>query len=409
MSRMAYIQMPFQAFRGEMLARSICLFGTDSTFGQPVLDSGWWEETTGVTLSQFLKIGFVMSMVGPWFEGSVSRQRLLADDFAPLFKPVDAGLALHVVDSWLASPIDDLVQMSRDNPTDPWIFNPLYERPIVLMDDDAYVVPSPRAVSQRLGPQGLYFLVLEATKTSGSRNEFQRFTSKLGVRFQNYVGKQLSIVRHAKIHPEITYGSSQQTVDHIIETPDVLVLVESKSAAPDRDTRSGIFPQGGDVDRKINYACEQITRTAELIQQGHPDLPPLDGRHLRGLVVTREDYYNLSLPRFRDVINPGPVPTTVVSSQELECVLSTLSDDEACGSSLLGSLASDTNAVKTDLEPLAFETNPMLKEVANQWGVEHGLQPLPSTPTQSATDNPRGSAHRSSESVDRFVGGVWLP
>ena len=41
MSRMAYIQMPFQAFRGEMLARSVCLFGTDSMFGQPVLDTGW--------------------------------------------------------------------------------------------------------------------------------------------------------------------------------------------------------------------------------------------------------------------------------------------------------------------------------------------------------------------------------
>ena len=45
------------------------------------------------------------------------------------------------------------------------------------------------------------------------------------------------------------------------------------------------------MDRKINHACEQITRTAELIQQGHPDLPPLDGspptgtrRHTGGLL-----------------------------------------------------------------------------------------------------------------------------
>ena len=142
-----------------------------------------------------------MSALGPRFKGSIPRQRLLEDDLAPLFKPVDPDLALHVVDSWLASPMDDLVQISRNNPADPWIFNPLYERPIVLMDDDTYVVPSPIAVSQRLAPQGLYFLVLEATKTGGSSNEFQGFTSKLGIRFQNYVGKQLSIIKPCEDSP----------------------------------------------------------------------------------------------------------------------------------------------------------------------------------------------------------------
>ena len=294
---------------------------------------------------------------------------------------------------------------NRPSPGDLWTFNPLYERPIIFMNDDTYVVPSPRTVLHRIAPQGLYFLVLDAMDGDQNPNEFRGFTAKLGLRFQAYVGEQLRLLKHATVHPEITYDSSQQSVDYIIETPDVLVLVEVKSVAPDIWTRSGVFPDGGDVDRKINRACQQITRTAELILRNHPDLPKLEGRPMRGLVVTREDYFNLSLFPVTEVATPASIPTTVVSSQQLEFVVSGLSDDVVCGSSLLGALASDTNRIKTDLEPLPGGINPLAEKVVKRWAKEHGLSETVTVPSHLPTEQessylgirPWGS-----------VGGVWL-
>ena len=252
-----------------------------------------------------------------------------------------------------------------------WRVNPFFDRPIAVLEDGTYVTPSPRALLQRLGPQGLYFTVLEALKSKTNRKEADRFASALGLRYEKYIGQQLHLLKHATIHHEITYDSSQKSVDYIIETDEVIVLVEVKSAAPDVKTRSGSFPKGGDVDRKLNRACDQISRTAKLMGQGHPKLPALNGRPLRGIVVTREDYFNLQMPPMANVVKPASVPTTVVSSLQLEYVLSALSDDPACGSLLLGAMAADTNRVKTHLNPLATGTNPLLKEVGDLWAATH--------------------------------------
>ena len=409
LSRLAYIQMPVQLSRLEPLARSICLFGTDPRFGRPVLDRGWWEETTGVTLSQFLKIAFVMSAVPVMFGGSIPRRRLLDADLGPVFQPVEPARTVRVIDRWLASPLDHLTQIPRDQtatPGDLWTFNPLYERPIVIMKDDTYVIPSPRTVLQRIAPQGLYFLARDAMDADQNPNDFRGFTAKLGLRYQTYIGEQLRLLKHARVHSEITYGSSQQSVDYIIETSEVLVLVEVKSVAPDIWTRSGVFPDGGDVDRKINRACQQITRTAELILRNHPDLPKLEGRPMRGLVITREDYFNLSLYPVTEVATPAAIPTTVVSSQQLEFVVSGLSDDLACGSSLLGALASDTNRIKTDLDPLPVDINPLVEEVVKQWARKHGL-----SETASVSDHFTEQVEERSHLRNRpwgCVDGLWL-
>ena len=268
--------------------------------------------------------------------------------------------ALQVVDAWLACPIEDLVPLGRENMTtveDLWSFNPLYQRPIVILEDGMYVIPCPRALMQRLAPQGLYHIVGDALDADANLQEFQRFTSALGVRFQRYVGQQLHLLEHGTVHPEITYASGQQSVDYIVETPEVLVLVEVKSVSPSPETRYGVFPK----------ACGQISRTAELIRDGHPDLPPSNGRPVRGLVVTREEYFNLPIASITDVIKPASVPTTVVSSQKLEDVLAGLRKESACGSLLLQALAPDADTIKMDLIPLSADTNPLLSEIRDQW------------------------------------------
>ena len=377
LSRVAYIQMPYQMSQAEPLSRALCLFGSDSRFGEPVFEEGRWESILGVPLDEFLKIAFIMYAVAINKAGGILRETLLAANVRPTFEPVGAERALEAVDSWLARPVSDLAQLGQEmspEPHDLWRFNPFYEWPIAILDDSTYVTPSPLGVLQRLGPQGLYFVGRDAVDADADPDAFRAFTKALGLRFERYVGVQLGLIRHAQLHSEIVYDDDQKSVDYIIETPDALVLVEAKSVAPNIDTRSGIFPDRGDVQRNIDRACRQITKSAALIQQGHPDFPNLNGRQMRGLVVTREQYFNLPMPFLSDVVQPASIPTTIASSQQLEGVIPVLSDDTDCGTSLLGALGSDPGVVKTTLDPLPLGRNQLLGEIGDRWFDEHRLK-----------------------------------
>ncbi|MYI61524.1 MAG: hypothetical protein F4105_07640 [Gemmatimonadetes bacterium] len=335
-----------------------------------------------------MKIAFIMYAAAVRNPGGILRETLLAPNVRPAFEPVGAERALQVVDSWLARPVADLAQLGQEETLDPddlWRFNPFYEWPIAIMDDGTYVTPSPLGVLRRFGPQGMYFIGRDAVDADANPDAFRAFTKALGLRFERYIGVQLGFIQHAQLHPEIVYDDEQRSVDYIIETPEVLVLVEVKSVAPNIDTRSGIFPDNGDVERNIQRACQQITKSAALIEQGHPDFPALDGRQMRGLVVTREPYFNLPLPFLTDVVQPASIPTTVVSSQELEVAIPALYEAVDCGTALLGALASEGDAVKTSLNPLPVDRNLLLDEIADRWRDEHRLidpEELPDGPAE---------------------------
>ena len=376
LSRVAYLQMPYQISQSEQLSRTLCLFGNDPRFGEPVFEDGRWETILGVSLEEFVKIAFIMYAGAIQNPGGISRETLLADNVRPVFEPIGAERALRVIDAWLARPVGDLARLGQEmssSADDLWRFNSFYEWPIAILGDDTYVVPSPLGVLQRLGPQGLYFVGRNAVDADANLREFRAFTKALGLRFERYVGEQLRFIRHAQILPEIVYGNNQKSVDYFIETPEVLVLVEAKSVAPNIDTRSGIFPEDGDIERNIERGCDQITKSADLIEAGHPNFPASHGRPMRGLVVTREQYLNLPLPSLTDVVQPASIPTTVVSSQQLEVVIPALSSDMNCGRSLLGALGSDPEIVKTSLDPLPPGRNQLLAEIGVQWLDEHKL------------------------------------
>ena len=375
LSRTAYAQMPYQPSPIEPLMRSLCLYGDDARFGDPVLDSDRWQQILGVSLSKLLLIGFAMRAVVAGLGGRLSRSWVLANGSDMFLGSVPADRALDVVDSWLARPVEQLAAAGRATGTPhsgPWGHNPLYEWPMILMDEEAgvgdeYVVPSPTGILQRLSPQGMYFIARNALEADKHPREFEMFTSALGQRYEHYIGEQLRLLRHAQVHPEITYGSSQKGVDFIVETPEVVVLVEAKSVAPNAATRAGVFPDGGDIARNINKACNQIGVTAQLMRQSHPSFPDLGGRPLRGLVVTREQYFNLPFPFIVDEVTPAQVPTTVVSAQQLEHALPALSDDGDCGSALLEALDAEPDRIKMSLAPLPFSANPLLRDVFELW------------------------------------------
>lgn len=364
MSRFAFLQAPFQQALWEPVIRALCLFGDDPRFGPPVLDERRCEEMLGATLPRFLMNGFAMFTAALNLRGGATRP-VLRDHLEAL----GADGALQVIESWFARPVDDLVRLGRlhtPSPDELWRYNPFFEWPVAILNDSSFVAVSPLAVLQRLSPQGLYFVALRAIDPDTNKREFRAFTKALGGRFERYVGEQLKSIQHATLHSEITYDSSNKSVDFIIETPQVVVLVEVKSVAPSIDTRSGVFPDEGDVQRSIQRACNQISRTAELIRAGHTSFASLQNRQMRGLVVTREQYFNLPLPYVTDVVEPASIPTTIVSSQQLESAIPALSDDADCGTSLLGALAPDQDVVKTSLNPLPLGRNRLLEEIGDR-------------------------------------------
>lgn len=373
LSRSFYLQMPFQNELWPPLMRTLCLFGDDSRFGTPAVEPSAWHDIVGVSVGQFLRIGFLMHVAARRNAGTIDRSVFDAARFDPIMAPLTIAEALEVADEWLTKPVGDLAARGRTRVADEddlWGYNPFFEHPIALLDSGTYVMPSPLGVLQRLSPQGVFFIIMDAINGGRLGVSARDFSDALGVRFERYIGEQLKLLKHIELHGEIEYDKGQKkSVDYIIETSDVLALVEVKSTPPDAAARAGVDLDHGKMQQLFRKACDQIDRTVEQITQGNPEFPAHDGREIRGLIVTREQYYNLPVLLIGNMMPTASVPTTVWSSQALEHTIPSLIDDPSCGARLLEALAHDIDRLYTTTDPLPLGHNPLLKELWDLWNL----------------------------------------
>lgn len=372
-SRTTYLQMPFQNEPWPPLMRTLCLFGDDVRFGPPAIEKSDWQRIVGASVEQFLQIGFLMYVAAVQNGGAIKRTVFDAPRFDPIVHPLTIDEALAVVDEWLAQPVEELAAAGSARAAEAnahWSFNPFFEHPIALLEDGTYVMPSPLGVLQRLAPQGVLFVILDAINSGLLDTTARDFTNALGERFERYIGAQLELLQHVTLHSEVTYNRGQnKSVEFMIETPEAIVLVEAKSTAPDETTRSGDDPDQRKMRELFRKACDQISRTAQQIEQGNPKFPTQNGRPVRGLVVTREHYYNLPMMFIGDPMPTASVPTTVWSSNQLEHAIPGLIDDPDCGARLLEALAPDTDWLYPMTDPLKLGHNPLLKGLWDQWSL----------------------------------------
>ena len=113
LSRVAYGQMPYQPSPIEPLMRSLCLYGDDIRFGDPVLDSDRWQQILGVSLSKLLLVGFAVRAVAVGLGGCLPRSWILDNGSDMFLGSVPVDQALEVVDSWLARPVEHLAAAGR--------------------------------------------------------------------------------------------------------------------------------------------------------------------------------------------------------------------------------------------------------------------------------------------------------
>ncbi len=374
-SHLAYAQFPFQWSPWEPTMRCLCLFGDDPRFGDPVFSPEEMNRMLGVSLVDLLRVSIVMYVAAQCNDGSIARDTLTAEHVAPVFQPLVAPQALDVVDRLLAADPDELAQRARRHQIaedDLWGVNPLFERPILNMAG-IYVMPCAPSILQKVSPQGLFFTASEFL--GPDRRAFREFSKRLGNRFERYIEQQLRLIPYATITPEILYDNDQRSVDFIVEMQDLVLLVEVKSAAPTVRMRTGDLSNARDVTDVLQKGCTQIDRTAELLRKRHSSFPDLQGRPLRGLVITREPYYMLGTPFFDNLIRSPRIPTTIISSQYLETALPALIDDPDEGGRLLTALPADPATIHSRLGPLDLRMNPLLGELWEQYIVANPVGP----------------------------------
>ncbi len=232
LSRTTYLQMPFQNEPWPPLMRTLCLYGDDPRFDPSAIEKHQWHGIVGASVEQFLQIGFLMYVAAIQNDGAINRAVFDPARFDQIVHPLTIAEALAVADQWLTRPVEELAAAGRENAADDddhWGYNPFFEHPIALLEDDTCVMPSPLGVLQRLSPQGVFFIIRDAIDRGLISTTIRDFSDALGKRFERYIGAQLKQLKHVTVHSEIAYDKGQKlSVDYIVETPEALVLVEAK-------------------------------------------------------------------------------------------------------------------------------------------------------------------------------------
>ncbi|MET8630219.1 hypothetical protein ABZW30_42020 [Kitasatospora sp. NPDC004669] len=219
----------------------------------------------------------------------------------------------------------EAVPQARNSQLRRFTYNPLIGRPAVTGYGDTWLLcPVPQLVHRKAGPAGIYH--------AGGRHFGRSFAVEMGYLFEQYIGRQLRLLTHAEVHPEITYTVRRQemrSVDWIVVFDDLVLLVEVKSTMPTENARLGLVEGAEDTVEKIGRAYRQINNTEERIASAHPAFAAIPrDRPRHGLVVTLEPFHLVNAPFKMPDLPTTRVFTTVASAREVEQLV-TLPEDAA--------------------------------------------------------------------------------
>ncbi|MGW3808481.1 nuclease-related domain-containing protein [Micromonospora sp. NPDC005113] len=317
--RTAFEQFPYQHSRYEDMSRILLLFDRDYTgLGCRVLSSAAWTGLLGLPVDAFMRTAFFI-MVGAranagWFDPRWLDQPHLRPALHAL--DVTGPQVMDIFRRIFGTDVETvrrrvLEERKSDSRLHRYEFNPLVDKPFVLMPDDRYLAPNVYFVAQRLSPAALYYVGWDSLGKS--------FADDLGVVTELYVGEQLALVNAVAILHDVEYAKGQHAADYIVVLPGLTLVIEVKSA---RVSPPGRLDQQGyldDLNRDVGKALKQIKRTGDMIRNGHPALTGVDPtQEIRGIVVTAEPQYLLNSQIYRDGIFDPEYHAVILSLGELE-------------------------------------------------------------------------------------------
>lgn len=249
--------------------------------------------------------------------------------------------------------------------------NPLMHFPVLRLSDSKYLAPLPRLILRR----STHVRIFQDCFDVGGKT----YSSAVGRAFENYLGRQLELLRNAKVYKERKWkdrNGESASVDWIVVTDSHVLLVECKSTKlPDiaSTAEDAIFQN---VSSLLTKSLDQIDSTYENIVGGNPvfsDIP----RNLAfvGLLATAENMYIANSPIIRKHAY-CQVPFITMSFREIEhCVPG---DGQELIANLLN-IASDPEKkfwqVNAALpKDVATERNPILDEYADKLEVFEGVK-----------------------------------
>ncbi|MEV0695482.1 hypothetical protein [Streptomyces sp. NPDC050388] len=312
-------QMTYQESVFQDLARAgAMLTQTVGTRPARCLRPGWEEELLGTSLSHYVGIAQLLwasaiSCAGRFDPDSLKApgaERICAE--IPAMTILSVAEKHFVTDAAAFRQVNERARMTTDPLLRRYEYNPLRGTPLVKGYGPGLLAPVSQLIPAKASPLGIYY--------TGAARYGDAFTQDLGDLFEAYVGRQLGLLPDATVQPEIVYGRSKAlSVDWIVVTEELVLLVEVKSVRPTAHLRLASEQRIDEVRRMLGRAYEQIDNTAALIAGGQKEFAgvPTD-RPVHGLIVTMEPFHIVNAPVQRPQLPATEVPVTVCSISELE-------------------------------------------------------------------------------------------
>lgn len=321
--QLAFSQFPFQRHVGPMAGRALAIFAQTQPADPgriQVMRGEWPTELLGCSLADYIGVAQLLTTAAKpnngqfdpaWIEGP--RREVIAEVFDP-------GILRQVLRDHMTADVDSFRTRDTERPGigRRFTFNPMVETPLVAGIGSQLIMPIPDLVNWKTSPSGLWF--------TGVRRWGQKFSQDVGELFQAYVGRQLGLIAGAELHPEISYqeGRSQRaSVDWIVVFPDLVLLVEVKSARPTQALRSGVEGAAKAFQQAFDKANRQLETTYTLIMERRAEFSRIPSdRPIAGIVVTLEDFHVANSAVHLPMYSPSTtLPTLAVSSDELEGIV----------------------------------------------------------------------------------------
>lgn len=295
--------------------------GTDSEYeqlGMQVIREQAWIDVLGMPLQDYVRCGFVIAVLAHQNQGVVNPANLDSDAYTSL--GITSEQVKHVFFEHMAIELPELrnrVRARRSANEDllQLDFNPLMATPFVEIAPDRYVAPCAHYVLNRVSVEAVGFLGRDVLG--------EGFAIDLGKLVERYVGRQLDLLQHDALLPELAYGPKarrQLTCDWTIAIDDITTVVEVKTASIPHPSTLTLDAYRDAIARSVGKALgTQIPKTTELVR--NRDAPFADHAlpdDVYGFIVTAQPLYLVNSPFFRTALPDATVPWALLSLYGLE-------------------------------------------------------------------------------------------
>lgn len=261
-------QMTYQEPVFQDLTRAPTMLTQTTTARQArCLHPGWEEELLGTSLSAYVGIAQLLWASAISCAGRFDPETLKSPGAELICAEIPAATIVKVAEEHFVTDTrafrttNDSARMTTDPLLRRYEFNPMRDKPMMKGYGPGFLAPVSQLIPAKASPLGMYY--------TGVARFGNAFAQDLGDLFEAYVGRQLELLPDATVRPEIVYGRGNAlSVDWIVVTDELVLLVEVKSVRPTWHLRLASEQQVTEVHRMLGRAYKQIDNTAALIGGG---------------------------------------------------------------------------------------------------------------------------------------------